>query len=135
MKKLLIAGILLIGSQLCHAEFNVQRDNDIGKSSVSAVSTINVAISTAGSILRSITLSGVAPTTITVINAQIFAVDASTKYQVYWPGGNTALPVTVFPGVFNSSGTLIHKDGACIASYNWDWITKPTYVSPLNERN
>jgi hypothetical protein len=134
MKKLLALGIILLASN-ASADYLRTRD-DLGKSSFSAVSTIHVALSTAPSILRSITFSGVDPATVTIYNAQLNGPGGiSTRTVVAWPGGLNVPPSTVRVNVNNSSGTIIDKVGTALTQYDWDWYTRPVYSNPLNNGN
>lgn len=135
----LTLGILFV-AQYAGADYLRTRD-ELGKSSFSAVSTVNVALSTSSSFVRSITFSGAAPSTVTIYNRQLWSLDVTTKCQVYWPGGQTE-PTTVPVNVNNSSGTIIHKNGAALTYYLWDWYTRPVdpvngepIANPLNEDN
>jgi len=131
MKKLLFA--LLLIPAVCRADYKANRDF-VGKSSASAVSTVNVALSTAPSFVKSITFSGVEPATVTIYNSQLFSATASSR-TFYWPGGPSATPVTLEVNIINSSGTFIHAVGLANRLYSWDWIVRPFYVNPLNEQN
>ena len=134
MRKFIALGIVLLAGQFCHAEFNLNRDT-VGKSSFTeSTPNLNVSLSTAASFVRSITFSGVEPTTISIYNCQLFTASVSTRTKVYWPGISAA-PVTVYVDVINSSGTMYTKQGGAQATFNWDWYTRPAYKSPLNENN
>ena len=136
MKNLIYAlAIVSVGvfTSIAHASFKEQRDT-VGKSSYTESTDINVKLSSGPSFVRSIAFSGAAPTTITNYNCQEYSPTKSTRTKVYWPGGQIT-PMTVDVDVINSTGTMYHKIGTAHATFNWDWYTKPSYVSPLNEGN
>lgn len=131
--KALLVGILLFTVQVVHAEFKENRDQ-LGKSTFTSIPLINVPISTAGSIVRSITFSGAAPSTVAIYNTQLFVSNVTTRTLIYWPGGQLQ-PITIDLDMVNSSGTMIYKVGEALTTVNWDWYTRPLYSNPLNFGN
>lgn len=118
--------------QSVHAEYVRNRDT-VGKSSYTESQDLNVQLSSAPSFVRSITFSGMLPSTVTIYNAQLFASHVSTRAKVYFPGG--LQPITVNVDTVNSSGTVYTKAGGAFVSFNWDWIVMPSYANPLNFGN
>lgn len=123
MKKLFLAGILLLSVQGARADFSRTRDT-VAKSSFTALSVQFLPISSASAFTRSITLSGTNVSTITLFDAQIFATQLTTRAVIYWPGG-LLNPITLDVPVVFSSGILMLKNGACYTNLNWDWYTEP----------
>lgn len=83
--------------------------------------------------LRSITFSGVIPTTITLFDCQNFTVQPATRTQLYWPGGNIpAQDVNV--SIHFSSAIMPLKAGAGVTTYHWDYLIAPIpYYSGISD--
>lgn len=146
MKKVILSLLILLGAGSAYAKdrFGNER-SEIPRSSWTASAEIGVTIASnptgGGSpmVLRSISCSGVVATTITVVDANVYTINTTTRIMFsYVPtqptAGLGAYPSQIFYDQFFSSGITYTKTGTpAPCNISWDFLVEPRFNVPYRQ--
>ena len=139
MRKIFCASLVCLVSSFVYGATSDRFGNlrlEVPRSSYTETTDRDVLIATVtpqntGAIyLRSVTFSGVTPSTISFYDTVTFQSDTSTRAKIVYPGvvGTSAVsPGTYWINQYYSSGTMYNKQGTAPCIINWDYSTPPRY--------